>query len=70
VLEYAPEGELYKFLKKQPNKRFDEKQACNYIRQMIEGIGYMHQNNVIHRDIKPENILLNLVSHHNTIIFN
>lgn len=31
VLEYAPGGDLYKQLKKQPNKRFDGKQTAGYI---------------------------------------
>ncbi|XP_048835461.1 striated muscle preferentially expressed protein kinase-like isoform X2 [Brienomyrus brachyistius] len=28
------------------------------VRQMLEGVSYLHQNNILHLDIKPENILM------------
>lgn len=28
------------------------------MRQLIEGIGYLHECGIIHRDLKPENILI------------
>ncbi|XP_047481219.1 aurora kinase A-like isoform X2 [Penaeus chinensis] len=59
MLEYARYGEMYKVLCSQPNKRFTEYQAANYIMQLVSALEYCHSKKVIHRDIKPENILIN-----------
>ncbi|KFH73691.1 AUR protein kinase [Podila verticillata NRRL 6337] len=56
VLEYAPQGELYKKLRKAT--RFQEWQASKYIYEMTTALLYLHRKHVIHRDIKPENLLL------------
>jgi serine/threonine protein kinase len=64
ILEYAPGGNLYDLLLKQPKHRFNERYAAQYIAQIAEALRYMHNKNVMHRDIKPENILLGL---HNEI---
>nr|XP_045615315.1 protein kinase C-like isoform X1 [Procambarus clarkii]XP_045615323.1 protein kinase C-like isoform X1 [Procambarus clarkii] len=58
ILEYARYGELYKVLCSQPDKRFTEHQAANYIVQLVSALKYCHSKKVIHRDIKPENILI------------
>lgn len=58
ILEYARYGELYKVLCSQPNKRFSEHQAANYIVQLVSALKFLHFKKVIHRDIKPENILI------------
>uniref|UniRef100_A0A7S2G0V7 Aurora kinase n=1 Tax=Octactis speculum TaxID=3111310 RepID=A0A7S2G0V7_9STRA len=56
ILEYAPQGELYKKLTAQ--HCFSEKLAAKYILEMSEALHYCHLKHVIHRDIKPENLLL------------
>lgn len=56
VLEYAKDGDLYKFLKKE--QRFSEVKGATLIRQLALAIQYIHDHHVIHRDIKPENLLL------------
>lgn len=58
ILEYAPQGELYKTLRRAG--KFEEATAARYIRQMALALQYLHSRHVIHRDIKPENILLGL----------
>ncbi|KAG0207815.1 hypothetical protein BGX33_006622 [Mortierella sp. NVP41] len=58
VLEYAPQGELYKKLKK--SVTFPEWRASKYIYELATALAYLHRKHVIHRDIKPENLLLGL----------
>jgi mitogen-activated protein kinase kinase kinase 1 len=38
--------------------RFAESVICNYTRQIIYGIVYLHEHGIIHRDLKGGNILL------------
>ncbi|XP_036092489.1 striated muscle preferentially expressed protein kinase isoform X3 [Rousettus aegyptiacus] len=35
-----------------------ESEIRTYMRQVLEGICYLHQNHVLHLDVKPENLLL------------
>ncbi|KAF4321159.1 hypothetical protein BBO99_00004157 [Phytophthora kernoviae] len=56
IIEYAPQGELYKKLTRAG--RFSEKQSAWYIQEMARALIYMHSKHVIHRDIKPENLLV------------
>ncbi|SMN21883.1 similar to Saccharomyces cerevisiae YDR490C PKH1 Serine/threonine protein kinase involved in sphingolipid-mediated signaling pathway that controls endocytosis [Maudiozyma saulgeensis] len=56
LLEYAPNGDLLSLMKKFGS--LNEMATCYYSAQIIDAIGYLHNNGIIHRDIKPENILL------------
>jgi len=58
ILEFAANGEMYKFLKRQPANRFSETMTANYMAQLADALMYCHARKVIHRDIKPENLLL------------
>ena len=55
-LEFMADGCIAKLL-----KRFGplgEENVKNYLRQILSGLNYLHQNKIIHRDIKGGNILV------------
>jgi len=56
VMELCTGGELIDFLFHA--KVFTELHASLLLRQMLQGIAYMHAKHIVHRDIKPENTLL------------
>jgi serine/threonine protein kinase len=55
--ELMPQGSLLTLLKKYGT--FSESMTQNYTRQMVSGLIYLHEKNIIHRDIKPANVLVN-----------
>ena len=57
ILEYIPNGELYKTLAKSGGMA-TESTCRQYMSDLASALQYMHERYVIHRDIKPENILI------------
>lgn len=55
VLELVSGGELFDQIVERGS--YSESDAANLIRQVLEGIDYMHRHGVVHRDLKPENLL-------------
>eukprot|EP01119_Soliformovum_irregulare_P008680 TRINITY_DN2177_c1_g1_i1.p1 TRINITY_DN2177_c1_g1~~TRINITY_DN2177_c1_g1_i1.p1 ORF type:complete len:1141 (+),score=342.93 TRINITY_DN2177_c1_g1_i1:52-3474(+) len=56
VMEYMEIGSLQSMVKR--DGIFPEFLAIVYVRQILNGLDYLHQQGVIHRDIKAANILL------------
>lgn len=40
------------------HRHVNEKQACKFFHQIIQGVEELHKNEITHRDLKPENLLL------------
>ncbi|ORY90454.1 kinase-like domain-containing protein [Syncephalastrum racemosum] len=55
VTDLASGGELFQQLLEKGN--YTEKDAASLVRQMLEGLSYLHEHDIVHRDIKPENLL-------------
>jgi serine/threonine protein kinase len=55
-LEYVAGGSLYSMIRRFGN--FKESLLVIYLRQILEGLIYLHDNGIVHRDIKSANILV------------
>ncbi|XP_013883299.1 death-associated protein kinase 2 [Austrofundulus limnaeus] len=56
ILEFVSGGELFDFIAQKENLL--ESEAIQFIKQILEGLRFMHSNNIAHFDLKPENIML------------
>ncbi|XP_066924043.1 death-associated protein kinase 2-like [Clytia hemisphaerica] len=56
VMELLTGGELFDKLCEEDY--LTEEQACDYTKQVVQGMAYLHSKNIMHLDIKPENIVL------------
>lgn len=56
VFELCRNGELFDYLTSVVT--ISEKKTRYIMRQIFEGIEFIHSHNIVHRDMKPENILL------------
>lgn len=58
VLEYAAGGEIFNQCVAERDEAFRERDVRRLMRQILEGISFLHEHNVVHLDLKPQNILL------------
>lgn len=55
-MEYAPYGDLFNFVLNYSLD--DEKLIRTYFHQLVQGLQYLHSQNIAHLDLKLENLLL------------
>jgi serine/threonine protein kinase len=55
--ELVTGGDLFSFIAYK-NGKLDSILAAVIIRQMLKGLEYLHNQDIVHRDIKPENVLM------------
>ena len=60
-LEYCQYGSLRDLLKKAKKKgiKLSENEISSIIYMVLNGLNFMHENNIINRDVKSKNILIN-----------
>ncbi|XP_034457096.1 death-associated protein kinase 2 isoform X1 [Hippoglossus hippoglossus] len=56
ILELVSGGELFDFIAEKENLL--ESEAIEFMKQILEGLGFMHSKQIAHFDLKPENIML------------
>lgn len=58
VSEYAPDGSLEQWLKRNGGRAPTVDVAVEMTRGILDGLEHLHSKRIIHRDIKPANILM------------
>ncbi len=63
IMEYLEGGTLFDFLAH--NKFISDKLIRLIIRQILDGVNYLHSKKIMHSDIRPENILVSSMNYSN-----
>jgi calcium/calmodulin-dependent protein kinase I len=67
ILELVDGGDLTHYLMKEES--YNEVMAARFMKQMLQGVHYLHSLGVVHRDLKLDNILLSVNKYFPLIIF-
>lgn len=58
IMEYCPAGDMYSLISKTNREGLHHLESDCFMKQILNGVEYMHSKGVAHCDLKPENILL------------
>lgn len=61
IMEHVDGGEMFEYIV--AHHRIREPEAAYLFRQIVDGLAYLHANEITHRDLKPENLLLQSTRH-------
>lgn len=62
VIDYIPGGSLHEIISSH-SSIITESLCAYFCLEILKGLVFMHEENIIHRDIKSNNILLDLEGH-------
>ena len=60
IMEYCPNGDLSKVIEKANSQGqiLPEDVILKYLFDILSGVEFMHENEIVHKDLKPSNILI------------
>jgi serine/threonine protein kinase len=59
---------LLAYLKSQPGKKIGEQECVFIYSQILKGMAYLHDLNIVHRDLKLDNLIIDVHTKHVKII--
>ena len=61
ITEFCNSGDLHVFLRKNGPRGLPSQMVLTLMVQLVRGLEFLWQRNLIHRDIKPHNLLLHIL---------